>query len=71
MQSYLLSGGNQREKSREKAIKKQKEAEKKKGSNEKGANKGLTLEERRHRDAEIMRQKQEKKAEAAQGEVKK
>lgn len=49
MQSYLLSGGNQREKSREKAIKKQKEAEKKKGSNEKGANKGLTLEERRHR----------------------
>lgn len=52
-------------------MKKQKEADKKKGSNEKGANKGLTLEERRHRDAEIMRQKQEKKAEAAQGEVKK
>lgn len=52
-------------------MKKQKEAEKKKASNEKGANKGLTLEERRHRDAEIMRQKQEKKAEAAQGEVKK
>lgn len=30
-------------------MKKQKEADKKKGSNEKGANKGLTLEERRHR----------------------
>lgn len=30
-------------------MKKQKEADKKKGSNEKGANRGLTLEERRHR----------------------
>ena len=47
--TVLYVGGNQREKSREKAMKKQKEAEKKKGSNEKGANKGLTLEERRHR----------------------
>ena len=45
---YIL-GGNQREKSREKAAKKQKEAEKKKQASDKGANKGMTLEERRHR----------------------
>ena len=45
----FYSGGNQREKSREKAAKKQKETERKKGQGETGANKGLTLEERRHR----------------------
>ena len=44
-----LSGGNQREKSREKAAKKQKEADKKKGAGQKDGNRGLTLEERRHR----------------------
>ncbi|WAR00290.1 hypothetical protein MAR_024662 [Mya arenaria] len=41
--------GNQREKSREKAVKLQKEKEKKKAAGDKGANKGLTLEERKHR----------------------
>ncbi|KAK3099038.1 hypothetical protein FSP39_025487 [Pinctada imbricata] len=60
-------GGNQREKSREKAAKKQKETEKKKSSSDKSGNKGLTLEERRHRDAEIMRQKQVSKAQGAEG----
>ena len=46
---FISSGGNQREKSREKAAKKQKEADKKKAASDKGANKGMTLEERRHR----------------------
>ena len=46
---FVSLGGNQREKSREKAAKKQKEAEKKKAASDKGANKGMTLDERRHR----------------------
>lgn len=63
-----MTRGNQRELARAKAAKKLKDIEKGKKSSEKGANKGMTLEERRHRDAEIMRQKQEKKdAAAAQG----
>ncbi|XP_059174618.1 putative SERF-like protein [Physella acuta] len=56
-----MTRGNQREKAREKSLKKQKEQEKKKHSNLKDGNKGLSLEERRQRDAEIMRQKQDKK----------
>uniref|UniRef100_A0A0B7BBN0 Small EDRK-rich factor-like N-terminal domain-containing protein n=1 Tax=Arion vulgaris TaxID=1028688 RepID=A0A0B7BBN0_9EUPU len=56
-----MTRGNQREKAREKAQKKQKEHEKKKTSGSKDGNRGMTLEERRHRDAEIMRQKQDKK----------
>ena len=62
-----MTRGNQRELARAKAAKKLKDVEKGKKSSEKGANKGMTLEERRHRDAEIMRQKQEKKDAAAQG----
>ncbi|KAH3815002.1 hypothetical protein DPMN_143521, partial [Dreissena polymorpha] len=50
--------GNQREKSREKALKQQKEKQKSMAASEKEGNKGLSLEERKHRDAEIMRQKQ-------------
>ncbi|CDW57083.1 ATP dependent RNA helicase DHX33 [Trichuris trichiura] len=42
-------------------MKKQKNMEKSKGANEKAANKGLTLEQRKQRDADIMRQKQQKK----------
>jgi len=55
-----MTRGNQREKAREKNQKKQAAAAK--GSKESGTK----LEERKHRDAEIMRAKQEKKqAEAA------
>ena len=61
-----MARGNQREMAREKAAKKQKEASKKKGANEKDGNKGMTLEQRKQRDADIMRLKQEKKAAAAQ-----
>ncbi|VDH99835.1 putative SERF-like protein [Mytilus galloprovincialis] len=62
-----MTRGNQRDLARAKAAKKQQDLQKQKKSSEKGANKGLTLEERRHRDAEIMRLKQEKKAGGAQG----
>lgn len=53
-----MTRGNQREKAREKNMKKQ-------AGQKKTKDEGMTLEERRHRDAEIMRQKQEKKAAAA------
>lgn len=62
-----MTRGNQRELARAKAAKKQKEQAKSTKVSDKGGNKGLTLEERRHRDAEIMRAKQEKKAADAQG----
>jgi hypothetical protein len=45
----MFVGGNQRELARAKAAKKLKDVEKGKKSSEKGANKGMTLEERRHR----------------------
>lgn len=38
--------------------KKQQELNKKKGANDKDSNKGLTLEQRKQRDADLMRQKQ-------------
>lgn len=56
-----MTRGNQRDKARLKNLKKQQDMSKKSGADQKGANKGLSLEERRRRDAEIMRQKQEKK----------
>lgn len=59
--------GNARELAREKNAKKQQELAKKKAANEKGGNKGLSLEERRRRDAENMRIKQQKAMEAKQG----
>ena len=58
-----MARGNQRELAREKAQKKQLEQQKKKGAADKGSNKGLSLEERRRRDAENMRLKQQKAAE--------
>jgi len=60
-----MTRGNQRDKARLKNMKKQQEVSKKTGADQKGANKGLSLEERRQRDADIMRQKQEKKLAAA------
>lgn len=62
-----MTRGNQREKAREKAQKKQKEMDKKKDSSKKGGNAGKKLEERRERDAAIMREKQLKKEEDGQG----
>lgn len=61
-----MARGNQRELAREKAQKKQTEQQKKKAAADKGTNKGLSLEERRRRDAENMRLKQQKAAEAKQ-----
>jgi hypothetical protein len=54
-----MTRGNQRELARQKNAKKQ--VGKGKGAAEQGANKGASLEQRKHRDAEIMRQKQLKK----------
>jgi hypothetical protein len=61
-----MARGNQRELARQKALKKQQELQKKKDASEKDGNKGLTLEERKFRDAEIMRIKQLKALEKAQ-----
>ncbi|XP_075747700.1 modifier of protein aggregation 4 [Rhipicephalus microplus] len=61
-----MTRGNQRELARAKNAKKQQELTKKKGANDKDGNKGLSLEERRHRDAEMMRLKQKKAAEGGQ-----
>lgn len=62
----VMARGNQRELAREKAQKKQTELQKKKAAADKGTNKGLSLEERRRRDAENMRLKQQKALEAKQ-----
>lgn len=59
-----MTRGNQRELARAKNQKKQQEQAKKKASD------GLTLEQRKHRDAEIMREKLKKKQEAAEKETK-
>jgi hypothetical protein len=53
-----MTRGNQRELARLKNQKKQQEQEKRKGSSDKESNKGLTLEQRKQRDADLMRQKQ-------------
>lgn len=53
-----MARGNQRDLARQKAQKKQQDLAKSKGAAEKGSNKGLSLEERRRRDAENMRLKQ-------------
>ena len=58
-----MARGNQRDMAREKAAKASKG--KAKAANEQEGNKGLTLEQRKQRDADNMRQKQEKKAEQA------
>ncbi|XP_069361062.1 uncharacterized protein [Maniola hyperantus] len=56
----LMRGGNQRDLARAKNQKKQQEQQKKKNASEKT---GLSLTERKHRDAELMREKQRKKEE--------
>lgn len=61
-----MARGNARELAREKNAKKQQELAKKKAANEKDGNKGLSLEERRRRDAENMRLKQQRAMEAKQ-----
>lgn len=55
-----MTRGNQRELARAKNQKKQQAAAKAKGPED-----GMTLEQRRHRDAELMREKQKKKDEIA------
>merc|ERR1711971_337814 len=57
-----MTRGNQLDLAREKAAKK---AGKGKSASGTAANAGLTVEQRKERDAQIMRQKQEKKAAAA------
>ncbi|XP_046662132.1 modifier of protein aggregation 4 [Homalodisca vitripennis] len=55
-----MTRGNQRELAREKNQKKQQEINKKKAANDKNSNKGMTLEQRKQRDADMMRMKQQK-----------
>jgi len=55
-----MTRGNQRDLARAKAAKKQQETCKKKGADQKDGNKGLSLETRKQRDAEVMREKQKK-----------
>jgi len=62
-----MTRGNQRDMARAKAQKKQQEQSKKKGVDEKGANAGLTLEQRRERDAQKLREKQAQNAQKAAG----
>lgn len=58
-----MTRGNQRELARAKNQKKQQEHSKGKGKND-----GLTLEQRKFRDAELMREKQRKKEEVKQAQ---
>jgi hypothetical protein len=62
-----MARGNQRELARAKNAKKQNESTKKKGASEKDGNKGMTLEQRKARDAEVMRLKQLKAKEKTAG----
>ncbi|KAG6453191.1 hypothetical protein O3G_MSEX007999 [Manduca sexta] len=55
-----MTRGNQRDLARAKNQKKQQEMQKKKNASEKT---GMSLTERKHRDAELMREKQRKKEE--------
>jgi hypothetical protein len=63
-----MTRGNQRELARQKNLKKQQEGGKGKSANEKDGNKGVSLESRKHRDAEVMREKQKKAAEKKDGQ---
>jgi len=66
-----MTRGNQRELARAKAAKKQQDQQKQKGAAGQAGNKGMSLEDRKHRDAEKMRLKQQaneaKKAGGATG----
>lgn len=53
-----MTRGNQREQARQKNIKKQ--ADNSKKSSDKDGNKGMSLQERKQRDADRMREKQQK-----------
>jgi len=64
-----MTRGNQRELARQKNQKKLQEQQKKKGAADKDSNKGMTLEARAHRDAEVMRLKQLKALEKKQAET--
>lgn len=55
-----MTRGNQRDVAREKNQRKQLELQKKKAANDKSSNKGISLEQRKARDAEVMREKQRK-----------
>jgi len=55
-----MARGNQRELARQKANKKAQEQSKKKNSSNQDGNKGMKLEQRKQRDAEVMRLKQQK-----------
>ncbi|XP_042228176.1 modifier of protein aggregation 4-like [Homarus americanus] len=55
-----VMGGNQRELARAKNAKKQNEGKKGQAAGAKDGNKGMTLEARKQRDAEMMRLKQQK-----------
>jgi len=60
-----MTRGNQRDLAREKAAKKQQELQKSKGAADKEGNKGMSLEARKQRDANLMREKQKLKEEKA------
>lgn len=60
---FMLIGGNQRELARQKNAKKQAAQAKSKAAGDKTGNKGAGLEQRKQRDADIMREKQKKAAE--------
>ena len=62
--TYICTGGNQRELARAKNAKKQAAVSKSKAAAEKGGSKGQGLDARKQRDADIMREKQRKAAEA-------
>jgi len=64
-----MTRGNQRELARAKAAKKNNDLKKGQTSSEKEGNKGMSLEARKQRDAEMMRLKQEK-AKAKEAEKK-
>jgi len=65
-----MTRGNQRDLARAKAQKKLQDQAKAKGADVKGANAGMTLEQRRERDANILRDKQAKKAQEQEGQPK-
>lgn len=52
--TIFISGGNQRDLAREKNQKKQLELAKRKAANDKGSNKGMSLEQRKQRYVEVL-----------------
>ncbi|KAF4531417.1 hypothetical protein B566_EDAN009662 [Ephemera danica] len=60
LHNFEMTRGNQRELARAKNQKKLQEQQRKKGGNDKESNKGMNLEQRKQRDADLMREKQQK-----------